>query len=196
MFWLEVPWRFKRRGLSHKYLGPALTVGRGSELGGGPGFGLWAGVDAFWAVSGADVAETALLGAGNAYRGFRRRDATHEAAEVSDRALVDSALRNALCAVAVNDFSGEPGVLILGQRPGQGIHVDHDLVTVPGLLLAVFDVDDADVVLVEHEQVWLAVEGGRVPPEVEGVLVLEADMVAAAVPLVSLLVELCAAGGV
>ena len=61
----EVSWRLERRGLSEKYREPAMTDG--SELRGGPGFGLWTDVDAFWAVSGADVAETAFLGAGHPF---------------------------------------------------------------------------------------------------------------------------------
>ena len=60
---------------------------------------------------------------------------------------------------------------------------------VPGLFLAALDVDDEDAVLVENKQVWLAGEGCRVPAEAESVLVLEADVVTAMGPLVSLLVE-------
>ena len=116
-------------------------------------------------------------------------DAADEAAEVSDEALVDAALGNAVGVVVVNDLAGELGIPVLGHGLGQGVHVDHDLVTVPGLFLAALDVDDEDAVVVEDEQVRLAREDGGLSAESESVLVLEAYVVAAVGPLVSLLVE-------
>ena len=139
--------------------------------------------------AGRDVAEPALLGAGNAYRGLWSTDAADEAAEVSDEALVDAALGNAVGVVVVNDLAGELGIPVLGHGLGQGVHVDHDLVTAPGLFLAALDVDDEDAVVVEDEQVRLASEDGGLSAESESVLVLEAYVVAAVGPLVSLLVE-------
>ena len=160
-----------------------------SEVGGVSTFSRGGVVHSLWAVSGRDVAEAALLGAGNADRRLWRCDATDEAAEVLDEALVDAALGNAVGVVVVNDLAGELGIPVLGHGLGQGVHVDHDLVMVPGLYLAALDVDDEDAVVVENEQVGLAGEGGGLPAEAEGVLVLEADVVAAVGPLVSLLVE-------
>ena len=146
-------------------------------------------VHSFWTISGTDVAEAAFLSAGNAYRWLWSSDAADEAAEVSDEALVDAALGNAPGMVVVDDLAGELGIPVLGHGLGQGVHVDHDLVTVPRLFLAALDVDDEDAVVVENEQVGLAGEGGGLTSESEGVLVLEADLVTAAGPLVSLLVE-------
>ena len=116
-----------------------------------------------------------------------------EAAEVSDEALVGAALGNAVGVVVVNDLAGDLCIPVLGHGLGQGIHVDHDLVMVPGLFLAALDVDDEDAVVVENQQVRLAGEGGRVPAEAEGVLVFDAEVVTAVGPLVSLLVEQSAA---
>ena len=160
-----------------------------SEVGCRPLCELRVNVHAFGAVLGRDVAEAALLGAGNADRRLWRCDATDEAAEVADEALVDAALGNAVGVVVVNDLAGELGILVLWNGLGQGVHVDHDLVTVPGLFLAALDVDDEDAVVVENEQVGLAGEDGGLSAESEGVLVLEAYVVAAVGPLVSLLVE-------
>ena len=91
--------------------------------------------------------------------------------------------------VVVDDLAGELGIPILGHGLGQGVHIDHDLIMVPGLFLAAPDVDDEDAVVVENQQVRLAGEGGGLTAEAEGVLVLEADGVTAVGPLVALLVE-------
>ena len=160
-----------------------------SEVVGGTVFGLGTCVHTLWAIGGRDVAEPALLGAGNADRRLWRRDAADEAAEVLDEALVDAALGNAVGVVVVNDLAGELGIPVLLHGLGQGVHVDHDLVMVPGLFLAALDVNDEDAVVVEHQQVGLAGEGGGLTAESESVLVLEAYVVAAVGPLVSLLVE-------
>ena len=58
----------------------------------------------------------------------------------------------------------------------------------PGLFLAGLEVGDEDAVLVEDEEVRLAGEDGRVATELKGVLVLDADVVAALDPPVSVLV--------
>ena len=55
--------------------------------------------------------------------------------------------------------------------------------------MAALDVYDEDAVVVEDEQVRLAGEDGGLSAESESVLVLEAYVVAAVGPLVSLLVE-------
>ena len=141
------------------------------------------------AVLSGDVAEAAFLGAGDAYRGLWSGDAADEAAEVSDEALVDAALGNAVGVVVVYDLAGELGIPVLWHGLGQGIHVDHNLIMVPGLFLAALDVDDEDAVFVEDEQVRLAGEVGGLTAEAESVLVLEADLVTAVRPPVSLLVD-------
>ena len=94
--------------------------------------------------------------------GIRRRDAADEFTEVPNEALVDAARRHPVSAVVVYDLAGQLGVFVLGHGPGKGVHVDHELVAVPVLLLASLDVDDEDTVVVEDEQVRLAGEGGGV----------------------------------
>ena len=59
----------------------------------------------------------------------------------------------------------------------------------PGLFLAGFEVDDEDAVLVEDEQVRLAGEDGGVASELQGVLVLDADLLAVLDPPVSVFVQ-------
>ena len=97
--------------------------------------------------------------------------------------MVDAALGDAVGAVAVDDLAGELSV------PGQGVYVDHELVAVPGLLLAGLEVDDENVVSAQDQEVRLAGEGGGMSAEAEGVLVLDADLVAAPDPELVMLVE-------
>ena len=133
-----------------------------SEVVGGHLVGEADGFDAVGAVLKGDVAESTFLGTGNEPGGIRRRDAADELTEVPNEALVDAALRHSVSAVVVYDLAGQLGVFVLGHGPGKGVHVDHELVAVPGLLLASLDVDDEDTVVVEDEQVRLAGEGGGV----------------------------------
>ena len=97
--------------------------------------------------------------------------------------LVDAALGDAVGAVAVDDLAGELSV------PGQGVYVEYELVAVPGLLLAGLEVDDEKVVSAQDQEVRLAGEGGGMSAEAEGVLVLDADLVAAPDPELVMLVE-------
>ncbi len=103
--------------------------------------------------------------------------------------MVDAALGDAVGAVAVDDLAGELSVPGLGHRPGQGVYVDHELVAVPGLLLAGLEVDDEKVVSAQDQEVRLAGEGGGMSAEAEGVLVLDADLVAALDTELVMLVE-------
>ena len=59
----------------------------------------------------------------------------------------------------------------------------------PGLLLAGLEVDDEKVVSAQDQEVRLAGEGGGMSAEAEGVLVLDADLVAALDPELVMLVE-------
>ena len=61
----------------------------------------------------------------------------------------------------------------------------------PGQFLASLEVDDEDAGFVEDQEVGLAGEDGRVAAELKGVLVLDAYVVAALDPPVSVFVQEC-----
>ena len=122
-----------------------------SEVVGGRSAGIGDALDAIGAVFLRDVAETALLGAGNAHWWLRSGDAADKRAEITYEALVYPALGNAIGVIAVDDLAGQFGVSVFGQGPWKGVHVDHQLELVPGLLLAGLGVDDEDAVVLEHQ---------------------------------------------
>ena len=103
--------------------------------------------------------------------------------------MVNAALGHALGLVGVDDFAGDAGVSKFGHGPRQGVHVDHELVAVPGAFGAGLDVGYEDVVVAEYQQVGLAGEDGGLAAEAEGVLTLDAGFVSALDPEVALLVE-------
>ena len=122
-----------------------------SEVVRGRRAGVGDALDAIGAVLQGDVAETALGCAGNAHRWLRSGDAADKRAEVTYEALVYPALGNAIGVIALDDLAGQLGVSVFGQGPWKGVHVDHQLELVPGLLLAGLGVDDEDAVVLEHE---------------------------------------------
>ena len=154
-------------------------MGWPSKVGGFSSFGLGSVCHPFWAVSVRDVAEAALGGAGRSWWRVWRRHTVNQRDEAVDELLVHAALWHTLDAIGVMDLARDSGVPVLFSGARQCVHVHHDLGNVRGALDAGFGIDDEDVVVRWDNQVRLAGEGGDAALEPEGVLTLDADVVAA-----------------
>ena len=93
--------------------------------------------------------------------------------------MVNAALGDALGTVGIDDLVDDAGVSVLFEGAEQCVHVDHDLGDVRGALDAGLGIDDGHVVATGDDEIRLAGEGGGAALEPEGVLTLNADVVAA-----------------
>ena len=84
----------------------------------------------------------------------------------------------------VEDLAADPGFAVLRHRPGQGVHVEHELGGVGRAFLAGLDVDDEDVAAVDDEEIGPAGQHGGLALQAKGVLGLGEDVVAAGQELV------------
>ena len=82
--------------------------------------------------------------------------ALDEGYQAAHEALVKAAAADEVGAGGVEDLGADPGVAVLLQGPGQGVHVDHELAGVGRAFLAGLDVDDEDVVAVDDEEIGSA----------------------------------------
>ena len=103
--------------------------------------------------------------------------------------MVHAALWHALDVVGVVDLARDAGVPVLLSGARQCVHVDHDLGDVRGALNAGLGIDDEDVVVRWDNQIRLAGEGGDAALEPEGILTLDADVVAAVLELAARVVQ-------
>ena len=178
----------KRRQLSHRFFGPAMTR-TASEVVGGAGVGLETVVHTLRTVRGRDVGEAALWPAGHSSCGFVARDASDERAQVLDELVVDGVCRDADRVVAVGDLSPEFEVPVPFYCLGDGVEVDHHLDGMAGAVVAGLGVDDDGVVFPSGDDVRSAGEGCGSAAEFKPVLSLDVDVVAADGPVGDAFVE-------
>ena len=112
------------------------------------------------AVLGGDFAEAAFVFARHPCGWLVRGDPADQGSEVLFELVVQTAHWYSCCPRRIDHFSGQLGVLVLGQRSGQGVHVDHDLYDVGWLFPSSFDVDDQGIVAPYYDHVGPAGQGG------------------------------------